>query len=192
MNLDFYIELEVVKKDFDLTRWAYPENQGFEFDRSFSKINLGDLTTSAILNNGLFARMLLVHGPFNYHGWTNVNENSVKNLHAIENAFEISNQLYNLWDWRINVPKPINLCLVKQNPMGSLHPAFVMEYIQDDFEKLGKDKKQEVMITANHMLNACIERGFNPGPLYNLDNNIIYNEFQNKVYLTGFGLWKKK
>jgi hypothetical protein len=170
--------------------WKFID-ESYSFDSSLSPKYPGRFTTCFKLDNGLLARVLPADGPFNLRGaWHNTTNQG--NLHVIENAFKISKGLQELGDWRINVPTPHGLYLVKSRPFESLHPAFVMEYKYNDFFKLPEDKKSQVLKDRDHMLDAAIENGFIPSDSARSHNNVIYNGHEDRVYLIGFGLWERK
>lgn len=177
----------------DYTNWDFDESEkkGYVFDSSLSPKYRGRFTTSFEMDNGLLARILVANGPFKLRGaWHNLKNST--NVHVIENAYLISKSLKKTNDWRINVPDPKGLYLVKARPLESLHPAFVMDYIQNDFFDLSEKEKSEKIIIRDHMLEATKEHGFIPSDSAKDVNNFLYNKFNNKVYLIGFGLWERK
>lgn len=177
-------------KHSNFKEWAY-KGEDFSFDSSLSPKYSGRFTTSFLIDNGLLARIIVASGPFQLKGsWHNL-KNSV-NVHVIENAYHISNDLKSTNDWRINVPDPKELCLVKARPFESIHPAFVMEYIQNDFFGLNEDKKSEILEIRDQMVDATEEHDFIPSSSARDLNNFLYNQAQDKVFLIGFGLWDKK
>ena len=174
----------------DFKKWNY-KDEGFSFDSSLSPNYTGRFTTSFLMDNGLLARIRVAGGCFQLRGaWHNLKNSS--NINILENAYYISKFLKETKDWRINVPDPKELCLVKYRPFESVHPAFVMEYIQNDFFKLDERDRPKILKTRDQMVKATKEHGVIPSvSAYDL-NNFIYNLSQDKVFLIGFSLWDRK
>ena len=182
-----YLEGEL-KSDF--TSWQIGEN-GFEFDSAIHPEFIGKLTTSFVMNNNLLAKLLLIDGPFKMNGWKNKEDS--RNVFLIENAFHISKYLYDLKDWRINIPEPNGLYLIKRKPMNSFYPAFVMRYVYNNFFEMPREKQRSILEVKNQMFDAVKEYGVFPSPFsIDSEDNFIYSKFENRVYLIGFSLWKKK
>ena len=188
-NMEFFIDKG--KNASEYSRWPIHEKS---FDRGFSPIYLGQLTTCAVLDDGKsLARFLSVHGPFLYNGWKNTE--SSNNVTLLENAYNISNQLEGIQknDLRIHVPKPHGLYLVRQQPFGSLHPSFVMDYIPNHFFNQDLDKQKEIIHNRDEILKVLENKhGFDTGPHSKDNSNFIYNSDLENIYLIGFGLWKRK
>lgn len=177
----------------DFTTWQHGD-EGFKFDDAICEKQLGDFTSLCKLDNGLLAKTLLVDGPFNANGWKNMlNWNNVA---LIENAFHNLYELYNIHqsgEWRINIPKPHGLYLIKRKPMNSLYPAFVMDNIPNDFSQMSFDKKKQILEIRNHMTEVIKSYGFYPW-----ENSpekrasFVYSKDCDKVFLVGLSTWERR
>jgi len=181
------------KNASEYSKWPIHENG---FDRTFSQLYPGTLTTCAVLDGGRdLARFFAVHGPFNRNGWKNIEKS--KNVMILENAYDIASKLNEIQkeDKRIHIPGPHGLFLVRQRPFESLHPAFVMDHIPNHFLLQDENKKQEILQEGRDMLEILEkEYGFDVGPHSWHFSNLIYNEDieGGRTYVVGFGAWKKE
>jgi len=163
---------------------------GFEFDSIHSPKYLGDLTTTCLLHNGLMAKMLLVDGPFSVNGsWKNLEKS--QNTILIENSFNNAREIFHNNYPGVNVPMPKGLYSIKQLPVGSLHPAFVMNYIENGFYELDSVIQDILLKKRDEMINIA-ENRFEIGPGAHDPNNFVYSKSEDRIYLVGLSLWKKK
>jgi len=174
--------------------WARKDDK-YVFDSSLSPKYSGRYMTAFLMGNfdgkDLVSLVLAGKGPFELKGaWKNMKD--AGNVSIIENAYHIAEGLKKLKDWRINVPDSIELCLVKAKPFDSVHPAFIMEYKHNDFFQIPDFEKERILEIRDQMVEATKEHGFIPSLSAQDLNNFIYSKVENRVYLIGFGLWKRK
>jgi len=119
-----------LKSDFRTWQLGGPD---LSFDSALHPEFVGKLTTSFVARNGQdISKILLADGPFKVNGeWKNMED--ADNVFLIENAYHMSNEIYQLGDWRINIPKPKGLYLNERESMRSLYPAFVARYVHNSF-----------------------------------------------------------
>ena len=178
----------------NFTSWARKEDN-YIFDSSLSPKYSGRYITAFLMGNfygrDLVSLVLVGKGPFELKGaWQNMKD--AGNVSILENAYHITKNLKKLKDWRINVPDPIELCLVKAKPFDSIHPAFIMEYKHNDFFQMPEFEKSKILEIRDQMVEATKEQGFLPSlSAYDLDN-FVYSKAEDRVYLIGFGLWRQK
>ena len=169
--------------------------QGFEYDaygEEFGNKWLGDLTTTQRLHNGLLAKFMAVDGPFKMKDGSWRNESKGRNLILIKNAHDMANEIFHGGYSGINVPRPIGLTQIIKNPSEEIYPAFIMEYVQNDFYSIDKMRQEVILRRRDDMIDLATKRGFDIGPAAHDPRNLIYSRNNDMVYVIGLSLWKKK
>lgn len=67
-----------------------------------------------------------------------------------------------------------------------------MKYIKNDFDKIDENRAEVIRRRRDDMIEYAESRGFDVGLGAHNPTNFIYSEHDDKIYLIGLSLWKKR